>query len=323
VLDALGLSPDSETVYEALLRGGPASAPELATGTGLRLARVRALLRQLEADALVTRGQGSPTRYAPVDPDIALDVLLLRREEQLRRARARARELSESYHREAPARDPAQLVEVVVGRDLVTQRVQQAQRSARHQLRYLDKPPYASDPTNSNQAELDFLRDGGEARVVYEPAALDIPGRLRDLEAGIELGEQARSHPQLPTKLILVDDRLGLLPLLPSPMPAIDSCVIVHRSSLLDALSALFEAYWGLAAPLRFDSTVDHTEPDQRRLLALMGAGLSDAAIGRQLGISYRTLQRRIHDLMAGMHAQTRFQLGVRATTEGSKSNPS
>jgi uncharacterized protein DUF3592/PDZ domain-containing protein len=40
---------------------------------------------------------------------------------------------------------------------------------------------------------------------------------------------------------------------------------------------------------------------------------LSDAAIGRQLGISYRTLQRRIHHLTAGMHAQTRFQLGIQA----------
>jgi DNA-binding Lrp family transcriptional regulator len=314
LLDVLGLHPEAETLYEALLRGGPATVPELAAGTGLSPARVRTLLRALQADALATRAATSPARYAPVDPDIALDVLLLRREEQLRRARARARELSESYHREAPARDPAQLVEVILGRELVTQRVQQAQRSARHELRYLDKPPYASDPTTSNQAELDFLRGGGRARVVYEPSALDIPGRLRDLEAGIEHGEQARSHPRLPTKLILVDDRLALLPLLPAPVPAIDSCIIVHRSSLLDALSALFEACWEQAVPLRLGSTVDTSAYDQQRLLALMSAGLSDAAIGRQLGISYRTLQRRIHDLMAGMHAQTRFQLGLQAS---------
>lgn len=53
--------------------------------------------------------------------------------------------------------------------------------------------------------------------------------------------------------------------------------------------------------------------PDQHELLQLLANGLSDQAIGRRLGLSRRTVQRRVRSLMDHYAVQTRFQLGMRA----------
>ncbi|MFG2561011.1 hypothetical protein [Streptomyces sp. NPDC048496] len=45
--------------------------------------------------------------------------------------------------------------------------------------------------------------------------------------------------------------------------------------------------------------------------------GMTDAAIGRQLGIGHRTVQRRLQSLMVEVGAATRFQLGWHAACSG------
>ena len=55
----------------------------------------------------------------------------------------------------------------------------------------------------------------------------------------------------------------------------------------------------------------------ERELLALVGLGLTDQAIARQLGLSERTIQRMMSAIMTRLDATTRFQAGVRAKELG------
>ncbi|MFC7381823.1 TrmB family transcriptional regulator [Sphaerisporangium rhizosphaerae] len=54
-----------------------------------------------------------------------------------------------------------------------------------------------------------------------------------------------------------------------------------------------------------------------RRLLALLSAGLKDDAIARQLGTSPRSLRRRLRHLFDELDAETRFQAGAQAGRRG------
>jgi DNA-binding CsgD family transcriptional regulator len=321
--EVIGIDAEAERVYEGLLNGRPATVRELVARTGLVTSRVRAVLRLLESRGLVGRTSGPPPSYVALDPGIALDVLLSNHEEQLRKARVRVQEVSEQFRQAVAGRDPAELVEVVKGRGTIVRRVDQMQRAAQRDLRFFDKPPYHGGHGLANRAELDFLERGGRARSVYETAAVAIPDRRSILELYQSAGEQARILPSLPTKLIIVDDRLALVPLhldttdTPSP-----SFVIVHRSALLEALCHLFETLWQVALPFRLpgeDAPAVEAEPDalERRILSLMNAGLPDEAIARHVGLSHRTLQRRVHDLMNRLHAVTRYQLGAQAAARG------
>lgn len=58
----------------------------------------------------------------------------------------------------------------------------------------------------------------------------------------------------------------------------------------------------------------DVTIPDDaKEILSLMSAGLTDDAIARRLGVSSRTVARRVGSLMAALNINTRFQLGIKA----------
>lgn len=323
-LGVIGIDPDAESVYQVLLSGRPATVTELAEATGMTRTRVRAAITVLTACRLADARPGSPPAYLAADPAIALDVLLLAREQEIKSARLRAQELAERYRLAAGKRDPAELVEVVSGSQATQERVQQAQRTARHQLRGFDKPPYGADPTALNQVEADLLRRGGVVRNIYERAAVEVPGRLADLEAGISSGEHARVLPSLPTKLVIVDDTLAILPLQAAP-EAIESIVVVHKSGLLEAIIALFETRWELAIPLRlpdagWDGVLagpDQPSPEERRILVLLTAGTPDDVIARELRLSERTYQRRVRGLMERVNAQTRFQLARQAGRRG------
>ncbi|MDQ2757215.1 MAG: LuxR C-terminal-related transcriptional regulator [Actinomycetota bacterium] len=48
-----------------------------------------------------------------------------------------------------------------------------------------------------------------------------------------------------------------------------------------------------------------------------MSAGVADASIARQTGVSQRTVERRIRSLMERLGAGTRFQAGVQAVRRG------
>ena len=329
VLNVIGLPAEAETVYEVLLEGGAATAGQLATLTGLTPHRARSALRELATRGLVGQGPGRPAHYTAIDPGVALDLLLLRRREEIRQARNRVQELSERFHHAEASQEQSQLVEILTGRETIQQRVWSAQRRARRELRTLDKPPYATRPDADPAGGREYLLEqGGTVRNIYERASVEMPGRITgDIRSGSARGEQDRVLPELPTKLVLVDDRLAILPV---ATPALDSAIIVHHPALLSALAALFENLWQVALPLetvalgaghaaRAAHAAQAGQPSQeeRNILALLTTGLPDDAVARQLGLSDRTYQRRIHDMMERLGARTRFQLARHAGRRG------
>jgi DNA-binding NarL/FixJ family response regulator len=58
-------------------------------------------------------------------------------------------------------------------------------------------------------------------------------------------------------------------------------------------------------------------DPHDQQIVELLAVGMKDEAILRQLGISERTLRRRIAALLARLGATGRFQAGVQAAHRG------
>lgn len=82
-LGDLGLSSYEEQAYRALLTTGPATARTVADRSGVPEGRIYDVLSGLEAREIVEVRSGDPRRYAPVDPDEAVDRLLARRLDEL------------------------------------------------------------------------------------------------------------------------------------------------------------------------------------------------------------------------------------------------
>lgn len=335
MFEAVGVSALEEQVYRALIDRPRSTVAELARASGVSTDRARRAVRNLERCGLAHRCAGPPARYLPAPPDVAVETLVLRRQEELQRARLDAVDLLERFRRQALFGPGTDLVEAIRGREATRQCSDRLMRGARHEVLMFDKPPYAGPLDNG--LEVEALARGVRWRAVYAAAALAPSGRLEQFRIWQDAGEQARVAPALPIKLLIADGQQALLPLVLGDDDASGSAILVHRCALLAALTELFEVYWrrgipvrdrsgtapaapgpsGGPAPVPPDGGPPVLQPGDRRLLLMLTAGLKDEAIARQLGVSLRTARRRLARLLRASGVETRFQLGLVAARNG------
>lgn len=314
MLEAFGVAEADEGLYRLLLHHSPFTRDDLAARAGLPATELDPALARLEELGLVTPRPGTPVRFAVARPDAAVEMLATRWQERVTDARATARALLAELPVDARHR-PEDQVEILFGRDSVAARFDRLQRAAWHEVLVLDRPPYAQEPAEPNQAELEMLARGVRVRGLYAPEALEVPGAYEMFGQTIAAGEEARVHPDIPLKLAIADGTTAILPFSGDEREMVDSAFVIHAGNLLDALVRLFELLWAGAIPLPGQDAPAETDLD-RQLLTLMAAGLKDDAAARQLGISVRTLNRRVSDLMQRLGARTRFQAGLQAARD-------
>jgi DNA-binding NarL/FixJ family response regulator len=228
--------------------------------------------------------------------------------------------LAREVRRHDPARHhPAELIEVIEGAANVRATFIRLQREARVQIRGFDRPPYLDNPVDGNPEENQQLADRNLTyRVIYDRSALAIKGRMSDIRQGIQRGERARVASHVPMKMVLSDDRFALIPVTVGGHLA-DAAYLVHPSSLLDALSELFEARWDRAVAVNKSGSgrLDGLSGQDADLIGLLAAGTTDETIARTFGWSVRTVHRHVHRIMSLVGAETRFQAGMEAVRRG------
>jgi sugar-specific transcriptional regulator TrmB len=297
ILGAIGISADELVVYERLLRCDGATPAEIAAALGLGPGRVRRLLSMLEQKGLATHLPERVIRFLAAPPDIALEALIAKRQDELGRARAVAVRLREDVLENRSKRPAVErVVEVVTGQQAQARVFEQMQRSAQNEVLSVERPPYVLDLSETNPAQQQAIGRGVRYRNVIDTTALEIPGNLERIEHHIADGEEARVFGGLPLKLVIVDRRIGIIPL--NIERAGDPALLVRSSSLLDALCVLFEMIWERAAPVGAavsGATAAAAAPDRdpAHLVTLLASGLADKAIAHHLGVSTRTLDRR------------------------------
>ncbi|MGI5373848.1 helix-turn-helix domain-containing protein [Streptomyces sp. CA-251387] len=326
MLAALGLGPAEEEIYCLLVGRCGSSALELAAECGRPPAEVLRLLTALAERGLAVAARSdsaarTATRFTAAPPAVALGGELRRRRDELRTAELAVLALSEQHRTAAAA---GSLVEVITDVDAVRHRFLQLQESARHEVRSMMVPALAVVPPHRNPAEKAGVRRGVRYRTIVQRAALNEPGMVGQALAALADGQQVAVADEVPVKLMIADRELAMLPLLPGRNTAAAS-VLVHAGGLLEALVAYFELAWESAYPLSMNTAGDDIEEtrDDRideldaRILGLLLSGLTDQAAAGQLGISRRTLQRRLGELMARAGAESRIQLGWLAVRKG------
>lgn len=313
-LQPAGVSELEERAYRALLHRPQVTLTQLASTLGSSAVTTRRALDGLETAGLISR-QGKPTRFIPAAPDMAIEALIMRRQEELERCRIAAAGLLTQY-REA-SHGAADVVELITGREAAVQRYVQLLTTARSEVLMFDKPPYLGPM--DNPLELDALARGVTWRAIYAPEGLDQQNRLAHLRRWQAAGEQARICARVPLKLAMVDRSVALLPLTADARGVENTSILVHPSSLLATLAMLFDMLWEQSIPFGATDPVSSggLEDVDRALLQLLTAGVKDQAIARQLGISLRTVRRRLANVMTAAGVTSRFQLGMMAAQRG------
>jgi sugar-specific transcriptional regulator TrmB len=318
MLEALGITEAEESVYRLILERPGSTLKDLIEESPFGTPELRKHVEILKERGLVAPSADRPPRLLPAPPEAALEILVLERQEQLEAVRVHAAELANLVRAGLQRARPGELVEVITGLPAVGERFAQIQRSAKQELLIFDKPPYAWSG-GLNTPELELLARGIECRTVYDRSSLELPGRPDVIARYVEQGENARVFDGIPVKLAIVDRRVGLIPLNIAE-PGREGAIQVHASALLDALAMFFEVIWERAVPIQAvdeGRETHETASEHARVLEMLALGLKDRTVARELGVSERTLDRRISEILDALGARTRFQAGLLAAQQG------
>lgn len=158
------------------------------------------------------------------------------------------------------------------------------------------------------------IERGRGVRGIYPIRALtDAPAVI---QARREIGEEIRLLPEVPTRLLLIGTSHALVP---EPLGNVETTprILVRQRGLVQGLVMLFDELWARSSPLEeYERGAKGTE-ERRQLLLQLAGGAQDEQIARRLGLSLRTVRRRVAELLEELGADSRFQAGVEATKRG------
>jgi len=328
--DVSGLDAASERIYLVVLHRGRVTVAECATEIGMSAADVGSRLEALRTLGLVALRQGGLGEYVAVDPRFAMAAIARELDDSALRLRTRIPELVQRF--EAASAEPldASLTRVLTDPDAVAGWYARLQYEAKEEFLAFDRPPYVSASMDPLQAVV--LDRGVVWRAIYASDSFLEFDIWDEVARWAERGEQARVAAHLPIKLAIADRTHALISL--SLDPDRTETLLTDSAPLVEAMCNLFDYYWmhslpvpvdrAVATPLAADAgaawnAADRRGPtmEERAMLTLIGAGLKDEVVARQLGMSPRTLRRRSQDLMTELGAANRFQAGVEAARRG------
>jgi len=322
MLESLGFNLVEQHIYELLVSHGRLAFDEMLTLTEIAPEVQRKALDTLVTNGLLRQLTGNDHEFIVAPPEQAIEAIIAERMSALQTARARASEVAVKVRRAAQTSDPLQLVEVVSGEGSVRQLFIQALKSAREEIVTFDAPPYASDLAEAAVAQAAALAPGNlRIRAIYDESLLEDPIHVRRILEGLESGEECRVAP-VPLKLAIIDREWAIIPLVYADEAGGEAAVIVRKSVLLDSLQALFDLLWEQATEVRpvegdLEVTMSTDERELRELTRMLAIGMTDIAIAHSLGVSERTVRRRVSDLMREMRVDSRFRAGIRAAQRG------
>ncbi|MFJ2824321.1 LuxR C-terminal-related transcriptional regulator [Streptomyces toxytricini] len=262
----------------------------------------------------------------PVSPELGLELILRRQEEELLRRRQRlelgkaaaARAIAEYADLRPAAR--AATSERLIGLDAIQARLEVLARETSDEC--LSVMPGGAQ----SQASLDASKPLDDAALsrgitmltLYQDSMRHDPGTLAYVRWMADRGGLVRTCPTLPPRMLVFDRRVAVVPI--DPADTKRGAIVVSEAGVVASLVALFEQTWQSAVPLGADRSKDARTglgASERELLRLLAAGLTDEVAGRRLGISARSVRRQMAVLMERLDASSRFEAGLKAAQRG------
>src|SRR5919108_2096686 len=260
-LTQLGLTSYEAKAYLALTRRGSATAAQVSRLAGVPRQRIYDVLASLVEKGLASSKPGRVVKYAATAPELALERLLSDHRQQLadleQSVSTMIEELQPAFQQGQEQTDPLEYIEVLRDRRAVNERFDELQAGIKREILVFTKPPYAT-PAQENVEGLEVVQSH-TARSIYEFAAFDDPAFTEGVRRFIEAGEDARFVPELPLKLVIIDETIVMFGMEDPVAGSTEMTMVgVDHPSLAKILKVAFETIWnqGLTFEQAYDRLV-------------------------------------------------------------------
>lgn len=318
-LSVIGLTRADEELYRVVLRHTPVTYDALAELVDTTPRRLADDVTRLSARGLVVvRGDA----VVAAQPEETFQRLIRDETERLRSVQDQL----EALRRHVPSLEAEHMaaqslqgqpvrVELVEGGDVV-QMVRALTAGSVGDLMWLRPDQWRLPEGSAIDAWVrELLRTGRRSRAIYPARVLEeAPDVVRQRA---ELGEHVRILAEVPGRLAIMRDSAALVP---EAFGKVDNRrLIVRQPSIITALTLLFESLWerAMAVPGLGEVEDGGRVRDRQMLLDQLARGAKDEQIARALGLSLRTVRRRVAEVMDELGATSRFHAGVEAVRRG------
>jgi DNA-binding CsgD family transcriptional regulator len=165
------------------------------------------------------------------------------------------------------------------------------------------------------------LERGVTLQALHQRSVLGHVGFAQYLWRLEQLGVQVRLRDHIPFRMMIFDDRVAGCSL--SASPTATETILLHGPRLVSLLGHIFQTLWLEAEPLpdpgvvRRPATAESLTPQHLTILRCLADGATDQTVARALGITPRTVTRRLNEIYDALGVRSRFQAGLTARRMG------
>jgi DNA-binding CsgD family transcriptional regulator len=325
-LQAFGLGTAAELVYRTMLAEPTLGVAGLAERLSLTESDVRRGLDELVRLTLIRESRDAPGQMRAVQPEVGLDLIIRRQEEDLARrqqrlaaSKARVAETLADFSVQRPA-VPSGDSQRLIGLDAINAQLEILSRETVSSC-YSVMPGGAQSPESMNASRLldeDVLSRGVEVLTLYQDSARNDAATHAYARWLTALNGEVRTAPVVPPRMLIFDQATAVIPIDPANTRLGALCT--SEEAIVASLIAVFELAWETAVPLGASAApagAKGVTTIERDLLRLLARGLTDEAVGHRLGMSGRTVRRQVAAIMERLDASSRFEAGLKAAQLG------
>ncbi|MGI8416035.1 MAG: hypothetical protein ACR2P2_07470 [Nakamurella sp.] len=179
-----------------------------------------------------------------------------------------------------------------------------------------------ADPNVSVQAmrtswdrDVGSLARGVDGRIIYPAQAARRPDVMEYLTEFAARGAKVRVLGTVPNRMVIADRARALIP--ESPGHPSGRGLLISGTVLVRALYTEFREMWRASLPVGAGPEDTLSWDGVQAILTVLESGVTDGVAAQRLGVSERTMRRRVSAVMELLGATSRFDAGVKAARAG------
>jgi sugar-specific transcriptional regulator TrmB len=202
----------------------------------------------------IERKLGKNKIYEAVEPDLALESIYSKYQNDLNRKKKLIDHLSEVFtpifENSKSIIDPLEFIEVMKDKVKIHRRYTNSVRNTKREMLTFNRGPYASDNperlSEQEDEETKLLKRGGVTKNIYEFKEFkEVDWLLESVKKTVRFGQEARVVEKLPIKMLIFDDEKVMFPL-EQPIDVSNDLTMIYieHKQLANACRILFNHMW-------------------------------------------------------------------------------
>lgn len=176
--------------------------------------------------------------------------------------------------------------------------------------------PYSVDYLRSSWDEdVRVLRRGVAIRAIYQADAVRTPEVLRYLTEFAAVGAKVRVAARVRYRTIIVDRNLAVVAVDEDSMGV--PFLVIREPAMVRSFQTQFGALWKVSHSVGMQAEDSLGSDTVRGTLEILRSGVTDEVAAKRLGVSVRTVRRRVAAVLDLLDAGSRFEAGVKAAEAG------